>query len=214
MKKYLLLLIPIFYYKNSILYFSLEDVLNLMVIVICLAFLLKHTTLQHVFHWGIAICFVFYFCVLYEKTIYFRGFLNVPHHYYPNGLRSLFNTFNWIPLRGIIEEIRINPSLISALYQIFGNVFLLMPFAFSMLYFKWVKSYRRAIGYSMICTLTIESIQFLQNVYYCLFFLGLRRSVDIDDIILNTIGAIIGIGCYFLWSKFENRFRDREMIFG
>ncbi|EHL78673.1 VanZ family protein [Bacillus smithii] len=145
MKKYLLLLIPIFYYKNSILHFSLEDVLNLMVVVICLDFLLKRTNLQHVFHWGIAICFVFYFCVLYDH--------------------SLFNTFNGIPLRGIIEEISINPSLISALYQIFGNVFLLMPFAFSMLYFKWVKSYRRAIGYSMICALTIESIQFLQNVY-------------------------------------------------
>ncbi|MEK4222066.1 MULTISPECIES: hypothetical protein [Bacillus] len=29
--------------------------------------------------------------------------------------------------------------------------------------------------------------------------------------ILNTIGAMIGIGCYFLWSKFENRFRDREI---
>jgi glycopeptide antibiotics resistance protein len=29
------------------------------------------------------------------------------------------------------------------------------------------------------------------------------RSSDIDDVILNTIGAVVGVGCYFLWVKIK-----------
>ncbi|MFC5465009.1 VanZ family protein [Lederbergia graminis] len=208
MKKFILLGIPIFFYRNSILYFyyNLEGLINLIVILICLIFLLKRTTFRNMFDWFIGICFVIYFCILYYQTIYLRGFIFEGYNHSVENLKSLFYTINLIPIKGIISEITINPSVLSALYQIFGNTFMLTPFTFAMLYFKWTKSYKQTIWYSFICTAGIELIQFFQSLFYALFVIGLRRSTDIDDIILNTIGAGIGIGCYYLWSKIEIRF--------
>lgn len=206
MKKYILLGIPIIYYRHSILYFNLEEIINLIIVLTCLFFLLKHTIFRNVFDWIIGICFTLYFCLLYYRTIYFRGFIFENYHYSTESLVTLFHTVNLIPIQSIIIQLSYHPS---ALYQIFGNTIMLTPFVFAMLYFKWVRSYWRVIWYSFICTVGIEFIQFLQNLFHNLFVIGLRRSVDIDDIILNTISAVIGIGCYILWTKIHTRFQKR-----
>ena len=80
---------------------------------------------------------------------------------------------------------------------------MLIPCAFTLLYVKWVNSYKQAIGYSFLCTVGIEFIQFLQSILSSIFEIGMGRSSDIDDVILNTIGSVVGVGCYFLWVKIK-----------
>jgi glycopeptide antibiotics resistance protein len=100
--------------------------------------------------------------------------------------------------------IHYNPSLI---FQITGNAVMLTPFAFTMLYFKWVKSNKQAIWYSLLGSIGIEFVQFLQSILALVFDIDMGRSSDIDDVILNTISVAVGVGCYFfLWAKIENLF--------
>jgi glycopeptide antibiotics resistance protein len=107
---------------------------------------------------------------------------------------------NLIPIKGIIEVLHNNPS---PLFQIAGNAFMLTPFAFALLYFQWAKSNKQSIWYSFLCTVLIEFVQFFQSILGSIFGIGMGRSSDIDDVILNTIGAVVGVGCYFLWVKIK-----------
>jgi glycopeptide antibiotics resistance protein len=79
-----------------------------------------------------------------------------------------------------------------------------------MLYFKWAKSNKQAIVYSLLCSIGIEFVQFFQSIFALLFEIVRGRSSDIDDVILNTLGAFIGVGCYILWGKIETLFRRKN----
>ena len=63
-------------------------------------------------------------------------------------------------------------------------------------------------------TVLIEFIQFFQSIFGSAFHLGGTRSSDIDDVIINTIGAIAGVCCFFLWTKIEKVFvqKGKERI--
>ncbi|WP_079525039.1 MULTISPECIES: VanZ family protein [Halobacillus] len=208
MKKYLLLVIPIFFYRELFRYFNLEALINLIIVMICLTFLFKRTALRNVLDLFIAICFTIYFCILYSKTVELKGIvIGFSHSFSFENAKNVFDTVNLIPIKGIFEVITQNISNLNVLYQVFGNTIMLAPFAFALLYFEWTKSYKQAIWYTLLCTVGIEFIQFVLSLYYSVFEIGLRRSIDIDDVILNTIGAGIGIGGYYLWSIIETQFK-------
>lgn len=212
MKKYILLGFPLILYGESLLHFSsdfhfylpiiLQVLLNIAIITVCMIFLLKRTRLQNVFDWFIGICFSVYFCVLYHNTVQFMFFFGNAHYSLEN-LKYIAHSVNLVPIKGIIDVLRYNPS---ALFQITGNAIMLTPFAFAMLYFKWAKSNKLAIWYSFLCAIGIELVQFLQSILASVFDIGRGRSSDIDDVILNTIGAVVGVSCYFLWVKIEKLF--------
>lgn len=209
MKKYILLGVPLIFYGESLLlYFSklhrylpiiLQVLLNIAIITGCMIFLLKRTRLQNVFDWIIGICFSVYFCILYHYTIQFLFFFDNVHYSLKN-LKYIVHSVNLLPIKGILDVLHNNPS---PLFQIAGNAFMLTPFAFALLYFKWAKSNKQAIWYSFLCTVGIEFVQFLQSILGSMFEIGMGRSSDIDDVILNTIGAVVGVGCYSLWVKIK-----------
>jgi len=206
MRKYILLGIPITLYGPGIFYSSisliLQVLLNITLVSTCMIFLLKRTRLHHVFDWIIGICFSVYFCVLYHNTIevIFSG--NV--HITLENIKYIVHSVNLVPFKGIIDVIHNNPS---PLFEIIGNAVMLTPLAFTMLYFKWAKSNKQAIVYSLLCSIGIEFVQFFQSIFALLFEIVRGRSSDIDDVILNTLGAFIGVGCYILWEKIETLLR-------
>lgn len=214
MIKYLLLCVPVFFFSNGIIYHNFEVIINLTIVVISLFFLLKLTSFNNLYDWVIGVCFSIYYCVLYEKTIDLKGVLlafNKDYLYVSfENVHMAFNMVNLIPIKGVISVISNNISELNVLYQIIGNTLMLTPLAFAMLYFKWTKSYKKAFLISIICTLGIEFIQFLLNVYYIVFEIGMNRSVDIDDVFLNTIGAVIGIVFYDLWGKIKSFMKRKK----
>ncbi|KYG32922.1 VanZ family protein [Bacillus gaemokensis] len=208
MKKYMLLIIPLILLGQDLFpYFNfqleLQIILNMIIILILLATLLKRTTLQNIPDWVIGACLSLYLCFLYMRTVKISLFYS-PMNLTAEDIRRMFAfSVNLIPSKGIIDILQNHPS---ALYQILGNAFMLTPLTFVMLYFKWVKSIKQAIWYSFLCTVGIELVQFLQTCTVFLFSIGESRGTDIDDIILNTMGAVVGAGCYILWSKIEKFF--------
>ncbi|MBR1483010.1 MAG: VanZ family protein [Ruminococcus sp.] len=104
--------------------------------------------------------------------------------------------YNFIPFKTIISAFQ-NGVTATAISQIIGNIALSVPFGIMVLMlFKlphwWQKllialSFTAAIEFSQLCIgLSIG------NMY---------RNIDIDDVILNLLGAYIGYGIYAILPK-------------
>jgi len=110
---------------------------------------------------------------------------------------------NLIAFKSIIDTISYG-SISIVLKQIAGNVLLFIPlgFAFPILFFKITNRKTILIGFTL--SLVIELIQATSGL-----FLGYNyRSCDIDDLILNTIGTIIGLALYKPSSRYFKSFEE------
>ena len=100
------------------------------------------------------------------------------------------------------------------IYQIGGNLILLTPLAFYMLYFRSDKfiTLKDVLILCFKVTLCIETSQVLLS----LIIPSVQRYFEINDIICNTLGGIIGFGIYklfiFLLNKCEVLRSENEII--
>ncbi|MDE5587276.1 MAG: VanZ family protein, partial [Bacilli bacterium] len=77
--------------------------------------------------------------------------------------------------------------------NVIGNLVMFMPYGFFAAYFTKLDSKYYAFSLIAFASITIETTQ-----------LAIGRVFDIDDIILNIIGGMIGYGIYRLLSKIGN----------
>jgi glycopeptide antibiotics resistance protein len=72
-----------------------------------------------------------------------------------------------------------------------GNLVLFVPLGILLpMVSRRFRMLKRVLLFALILSVSIEAIQFF------LRFVGNPRSVDIDDVILNTLGACLGLACY------------------
>lgn len=82
-------------------------------------------------------------------------------------------------------------QMVSCLRNTFGNIVLFVPLGMLLpLLMIRFRSLKRVLLVALCTSLTIETIQFF------LRFVGNPRAVDIDDVLLNTLGACIGFVIY------------------
>lgn len=108
----------------------------------------------------------------------------------PDAALSAWASVNLVPARTIIGVIRDDPGMIG--WQIFGNVILFMPLGFLLPVLN--ARYRRfaltvAAGLSVSVSIELGQLAML-------LMLIARRSVDVDDVILNVTGVCLG---YLIW---------------
>ena len=136
------------------------------------------------------ICMTF-FPINYVKTI-------------PDDFDLMENTVKLIPFEVILYNIRYEP-IDYIIVQIGGNILMTVPFGIMLpLLYRTKKKYI----YPLICfclTAAIECLQFLIGFLLNTFY----RTSDIDDIILNFTGAVIGLLiCRFLPERIKKRFES------
>jgi glycopeptide antibiotics resistance protein len=69
------------------------------------------------------------------------------------------------------------------------NIIMFMPFGVLVpLLWPRADSYRRVFGYALAASMSIEAIQLILDLT-----IGTRRTVDINDLIANTAGAVAGL---------------------
>ncbi len=97
--------------------------------------------------------------------------------------------YNLMPFKEIQRCIRYWDVLgpVSASMNLFGNVIAFIPFGFilpmlSVSNRKWYI----VLGLGFLCSLAIETLQLVTR----------RGSFDVDDLALNTLGAVLGYGCF------------------
>ena len=90
---------------------------------------------------------------------------------------------------GIIKGALENKIYIIIVYQIIGNIIFFMPAGFSLYFF--VDKKRRMLRCLICIIFTSLSVEALQGVYGIILSIN-YRSVDIDDLLLNVIGGVLG----------------------
>ena len=136
------------------------------------------------------VCFMVYLIVLFY-------FLFFSDRYGRTELRQEYQ-YNLVPFQEIKRFIQYREILgfESFLANILGNIFAFSPFGFML---PILNSRKRGILYvtlvSFEFSLFIELIQLITKV----------GSYDVDDMIMNTIGGVIGYIiyriCYFIWKR-------------
>lgn len=89
---------------------------------------------------------------------------------------------NFIPFK---EMTRYNIGSKAFFYNVIGNIVLFIPFGYFVSDYLKGKKIHHILIPSVLISLTAELIQY-----------KIGRAFDIDDIILNVIGAILGFMCY------------------
>lgn len=128
---------------------------------------------------AITLFFIYFLAVVYF-TFFKYGFLTISyeHRFYAN----------LIPLKETISMFTNNHiGIKTALYNVVGNTLLFMPLGFFIpLLFDKCNKISKVLLYGFLSSLTIETIQ---------FFTAFNIS-DIDDVVFNSLGAVLGLLCY------------------
>ncbi len=101
---------------------------------------------------------------------------------------------NFIPFRSI-SQILLKISNYSAFKQLAGNIILFIPLSFILpLYTKRFRKFGKVLLSGFLISLGIETLQFIISFFYGFSY----RTTDVDDIILNCAGVVIGFILYSL----------------
>lgn len=120
--------------------------------------------------------FFIYFLILINLTICKGSVLQVSFQDEPN--------INYMPLVETIKMFKNSfRGIVTALYNVVGNIILFIPLGFLIpLLFKKKNRFLNIVAYGFITSFAIELIQLLTS----------SNITDIDDIIFNTLGAVLG----------------------
>ena len=122
--------------------------------------------------------------------------------------RNVKPTANLVPVFNTIKDISGIPADMKGymtkfwIRNVLGNLFLLTPLAILVpIIFKKFRSIKSVVYLCLFVSILIEALQYLS------MFLGNIRSVDIDDVILNTLGSIIG---FYIFNYFLKSLKPRD----
>lgn len=139
-------------------------VIFLTVIILLRIMYLKQSKKKIIFHEEIILLlFVTYILVLFELV---------------TGGDVEFGGINWMPFKEILRYDVGSPAFYR---QVIGNIALFIPFGFFATNYSKLSKIRHIAFVTFITSTTIEIVQ---------RFIG--RSFDVDDILLNVIGGILG----------------------
>jgi glycopeptide antibiotics resistance protein len=101
------------------------------------------------------------------------------------GRNEVFTEYNLVPFHTIMNYINatgyINTSIV--ITNLAGNILAFMPLGFFLpLLFRRYLKFRKTLFIVIASTLTVECLQYIFRV----------GSFDVDDLILNTVGGILG----------------------
>lgn len=121
-----------------------------------------------------------------------------------SGEREPFRSVNLIPLKeigGYLFEANVSANL--ALTNVLGNIVIFVPLGLLLQLLRPKQPKLRTVGIVFLISVAVESAQFI---------LGLG-STDVDDVILNTLGGILGVFIYaLLLFVLGNRERVRGLV--
>lgn len=84
--------------------------------------------------------------------------------------------------------------------NLFGNVLIFVPFGFFMPMASRYRSFWSAVFYSFILSFCVETFQLITTV----------GSFDVDDILLNTIGGMVGYIIFVVFAAKRRRYYAKK----
>lgn len=102
-----------------------------------------------------------------------------------------WSTSNFIPFKEIFRYQLFSSSFFR---NVIGNLIMFMPYGFFVSYFLKLDKKRQIFSMSLLVSFTIEITQ-----------LVIGRVFDVDDILLNVCGGLLGYGVYRLIHNFKDK---------
>jgi glycopeptide antibiotics resistance protein len=159
----------------------------------------RKTGFQTTFFHEILLILYFLFLVGLASQTIFPDFVNGP-----DGLKiveSEVQRFNLVPFNKIkeIKNAIMYDNVDYVIIEVFGNIgiFVIIGFLTPLLWKRYEKM-TNTVGFSFLISLFIETTQIF-----------LPRATDVDDLIMNTLGGLIGYILYLLVKKGFPRFSER-----
>ena len=111
---------------------------------------------------------------------------------YGEALRENLNLIPFRPIAEYAERLVNTKANGDSVINLFGNVIMFVPLGFFLpAVFPKARSFRRSMLFSLLLLCAVELIQFFT----------LLGSLDIDDVILNMVGVLVGYGVYWLFAR-------------
>jgi glycopeptide antibiotics resistance protein len=99
---------------------------------------------------------------------------------------------NLVPLRQVLRTLQ-NPNWHQTVRELGGNLLLLVPLTLlGPVLWPWLRAWRWALVIGVGVSVSIELLQ----LALCALLQDPYRSVDIDDVIVNTVGALLGYALF------------------
>lgn len=124
---------------------------------------------------------------------------------------------NYVPVVSILKDaseigngrLSVDFQIMQFLRNVGGNFILLMPLGFILpVISKRFNSFKKVLLFCFIVSFSIEMIQLLEVTLDLVF----ARIADIDDIILNTLGAATGYALYYFINLVLRKYGRREAV--
>ena len=100
---------------------------------------------------------------------------------------------NWIPFKTILPYLLGDGGWLIGGMNILGNIVLLVPIGFILPFIFPKINWKQKLAFAIIACLLIEASQALLHI----------GIFDIDDVILNALGVMIGFWKFSIWPKFS-----------
>lgn len=212
-KKYLSLCIPFMMYGFLFIveyaflehYQIIDMCLNLFIITFFLFLFVRKFTMKRKIDYFFLIAFCVYVFYLHQVVFPFTITPILSHTEIQNPSYLMWGV-NLVPFREIGSFFRQLDRFHLQDTQTFffvGNLLMFAPFAFILAYFQLMKTWK-IVPFICFLSLGVEVLQFVQTFIFGVFisdFGGIRRSTDIDDVILNTCSALFGILAFQIYTK-------------
>ncbi|MFL9651893.1 VanZ family protein [Exiguobacterium chiriqhucha] len=152
---------------------------------------------------GLIDLLIFFYCVIF--SVYVAALVSLtlfPFPYQEKLIESMIEdnlgeVHNFTPFQAFVETFSGTFYLADVIHLV-GNIVLFIPLGFIVSIFFSEMKKKNVILIGLLVSLAIETIQALAGLY-----LGYNyRSFDVDDLILNVIGTIVGVLIFKLLSGF------------
>ena len=188
----------------------LNLIVNFGIILVLAVWLIRKSTVSNIIEQIISFGFVLYLFVLHLFVTY----IYIPYYFtqeYMGNSYINFERINLLPFKTISNDLFGTVVAPVTVIQTFGNLFLLLPLAFALLALQIVTKKKKVAMIVFFTTLFIEIFQLVENLSVSgyLYSEGGIRAVDVDDLILNTLGGIIGI---FLFTFYKKVFMKNKLL--
>ena len=124
--------------------------------------------------------------VLFKGLFFFR-IVPASSYYKKHHSNSTYTGYNLVPFRTIKLFLSDSVSASSAFFNLAGNILLFVPFGLLLpIVFRSVASFGRTLLATIVLSVGFEVYQRTAQI----------GKADIDDVILNTLGGVIGYALY------------------
>ena len=140
---------------------------------------------------------------LYEEVLKLGFIIYIMTLFYVVTFQDVsWSTSNFIPFKEIFRYQLFSASFIK---NVVGNLIMFMPYGFFISYFLKLDKKRQIIIMSLLVSVTIEITQLI-----------IGRVFDVDDILLNVIGGLLGYWSFRIIDKIKNilpKFLQNEIFY-